>query len=121
MKTRRWNVPNATRAALMLEARQQRKSPTASEARLWQELRRKALGVRVRRQQPIGPYIVDFLIASRQLIIEVDGEVHGRQVNEDEVRQRNLEALGFRFVRVSAEEVMSDLDSVIRRIRQAVG
>ena len=42
-------------------ARDFRKEPTKSEAILWQALRGKKLdGIKFRRQQPVGPFVVDF-------------------------------------------------------------
>ena len=122
MAKRRWDVPRAVRAAMVRTAKEERKKPTPSEKRLWQAVRRKALGVRFRRVQPIGPCRVDFLVASRRLIVEVDGSVHDteHQQHADRERQGNLETLGFRFVRIRAEEVMSNLEGVLARLRREV-
>jgi very-short-patch-repair endonuclease len=46
---------------------------TDVEKKLWWRLRNDQLGVSIRRQHPIGPYIVDFLAPSVDLVIEVDG------------------------------------------------
>ena len=87
---------------------------------LWQAVRRKALGVRIRRQQPIGPYRVDFYVAKCRLIIEIDGPVHELQEAEDRERQRDLESLGFQFLRIPAEDVLEDLIGVLTRIRRSI-
>lgn len=57
-------------------ARSMRRDPTPAEALLWVRLRHNQLGVRFRRQEPIGPYIVDFACAAARLIIELDGDSH---------------------------------------------
>jgi len=58
-------------------ARKLRKEATEAEIRLWSKLRRKQLeGFRFRRQQPIGPYVVDFFCPQARLIVEVDGGQH---------------------------------------------
>jgi len=57
-------------------ARENRKSPTPAEARLWQELRAARLGAKFRRQHAIEFFIVDFVCLSQRLIIEVDGDIH---------------------------------------------
>ena len=58
-------------------ARDMRKALTPPEARLWNALRRRAVGgLKFRRQHPIGPFIVDFFCPSAQLIVEVDGSLH---------------------------------------------
>ncbi|HYK13791.1 MAG TPA: DUF559 domain-containing protein, partial [Burkholderiales bacterium] len=57
-----------------VHARELRKNLTDAEQRLWQKLKRRQIAtVKFRRQQPIGPFIVDFVCFQRRLIIEVDG------------------------------------------------
>ena len=61
-------------ATTALRARQLRSNLTEAEIRLWSRLRRKQLdGFRFRRQQPIGPFIVDFFCPAAKLVVEVDG------------------------------------------------
>ena len=68
--------------------------------RFGKRLRRNAFGWRFRRQEPIGPYIVDFVCHSRWLVIEVDGDWHHwRRVDEE--RRLYLERLGYRVLRFS--------------------
>ncbi|HSQ61723.1 MAG TPA: DUF559 domain-containing protein, partial [Polyangiaceae bacterium] len=62
--------------ALVQLARRHRKAPTPSEAALWRRLCHSQLGVRVRRQHPLHPYIADFYVASHRLVIEIDRAVH---------------------------------------------
>ena len=57
-------------------AREHRKHPTASERIFWRAVCHKRLGVRVRRQHPMHPYIVDFYVAAYRLVIELDGGAH---------------------------------------------
>jgi very-short-patch-repair endonuclease len=89
---------------LLAAARISRRTPTASEALLWAALRRNQLGVSFRRQQPIGPFIVDFYCPAQRLIIEVDGKVHEGREERDSERQALLEAVGYRVVRFSATQ-----------------
>ena len=102
----------------MLEiARQFRKEPTKSEAILWQALRGKKLdGLKFRRQQPIGNFIVDFYNSVYRIVVEVDGSVHNDQVEVDKARQDILEQLGLIVLRISAEEVEKNLPSVLKKI-----
>ena len=58
-------------AAAHQRARHMRQTLTPPEARLWAALRRQQMGVKFRRQHPIGPYIIDFFCASLKLAIEV--------------------------------------------------
>ena len=53
-----------------------RRAMTPPEARLWVHVRRKALGTSIRRQHPVGAYILDFYCPAARLAIEVDGAVH---------------------------------------------
>src|SRR5262249_56717040 len=83
----RWEVPEGLRRRMVEVARKFRKVPTHGEVMLWRELRRRGLnGRKVRRQQPIGPFIVDFLVPAFRLVIGVDGPCH--QSLRDTVRQR---------------------------------
>lgn len=116
----KWQVPSAIKQKMLEVARQFRKEPTPSEEILWQALRRKQLdGRKFRRQQPIGHFIVDFFCATERLIVEVDGGVHESQRVYDQERQRLLESLGLRFVRVTAQQVEADLSGTLTVIRQA--
>src|SRR5687768_1072321 len=57
--------------------RRLRRNQTDAERRLWRELRgRLQAGIKFRRQQPIGPYIVDFYCHEQRLVVEVDGSQH---------------------------------------------
>ena len=97
-------------------ARWMKQQPTDAEAVLWEQLRRSRLGVRFRRSVVIGRFIGDFLCVSRRLIVEVDGAVHDARRDLDEQRDRTLAALGWRILRVRNEDVLTDLDAVLRRI-----
>ena len=67
-------------------ARELRKNPTDAEMRLWSRLRGKHMqGYRFRRQQPIGPYIVDFFCPAGMLIVEVDGGQHAMKARRGNI------------------------------------
>ena len=106
----------------MLEiAREFRKEPTKGEAILWQALRGKKLdGVKFRRQQPIGYFVVDFYNSAYRLVIEVDGPIHNNQVEADRARQDILEVLGLNILRINTEMAESKLTGVISNIRQRI-
>ncbi|MFL5239582.1 MAG: endonuclease domain-containing protein, partial [Rhizomicrobium sp.] len=58
-------------------ARQLRLNATDAERKLWYCLRdKRVLGLRFRRQQPIGPYIADFYCSAAKLVVELDGSQH---------------------------------------------
>ncbi len=95
-------------------ARQLRNTPTDAEIRLWSRLRRKQLnGFRFRRQQPIGPYIVDFFCPEAKLIVEVDGGQHNVDEEKDATRTRWLEARCYCVIRFWNNDVLSNTDGVV--------
>ena len=92
-------------------AKRLRAEATPSEQRLWAALRdRNFHGRKFRRQQPMGPFVLDFWCAEERLAVEIDGGVHDdpEQQRLDGERQALLESLDIRFVRISAELVSSD-------------
>jgi very-short-patch-repair endonuclease len=102
-------------------AREQRSNATLGEQMLWDALRsRRFEGLKFRRQQPIGKYILDFYCASERLAIEVDGSVHDsdEQTTADVYRQEVIEDLEIRFVRLRAELVERDLERALNIIRR---
>jgi len=102
-------------------ARTLRKQQTDAEKLLWSQLRNRQLeGCKFRRQQPIGPYIADFLSLEPKLIIELDGGQHTEQQDEDSKRTRYLQVLGYRVLRFWNQEVLNDLDAVLEAIRIAI-
>lgn len=72
------------------------------------------LGYDFHRQKPIDEYIVDFYCPELQLVLEIDGSTHDEyQYNKDTKRQRHLEDLGVRFLRLQDSEVKKDIDGVM--------
>jgi very-short-patch-repair endonuclease len=102
-------------------ARQFRKAPTPSEAVLWQALRDRQLdGIKFRRQQPIGPFVVDFFAPALRLVVEVDGPIHAAQQEADRQRQELLEMAGLRVFRLTAEEVEHNLPQALTNLRNFI-
>ena len=93
---------------------------TPAERCLWEALRRASLGVRVRTQHVIRGWIVDFYVPAKGLVIEVDGDVHDHQIDEDARRTEALLAGGLAVLRVRNDEVLTSLPGVLRRIRLAM-
>lgn len=113
--------PPALRRKMTEVARQFRKAPTKSEAMLWDALRGKKLdGIKFRRQQPVGPFVVDFYNSVHRLVIEVDGSIHDSQFEADHERQSILEALGLHVLRIQAEVIEKDLFSALEMIRLSI-
>ena len=112
-----------TRKPIIRRARQLRQAENVPEDVAWQALRTlRAYGFAVRRQHPIGPYIADFAIQKAMLVIEVDGGIHHQEDVQlrDGERQRDIEARGWRILRLSTEEAMS-ADHVMRAVTEALG
>jgi len=75
----------------------------------WQLLRGHRLaGFRFRRQQPIPPYIADFYCSAAKLVIELDGDTHVGQEQEDQHRQAILESYGLKVLRFWNTSVCED-------------
>lgn len=101
---------------------ERRREMTVPEKRLWRVLRdRRLVGLKFVRQYPIDPYIVDFICRERNLIIEVDGDSHADRGGLDTKRQRFLESLGYRLVRISNDDVPSNMEGVLIVIAEAAG
>ena len=101
-------------------AKELRREMTPAEKLLWQEVRAKKLGVRFRRQQVIQGFIVDFYCHKAGLVVEVDGDIHDLQKEEDERREKALSALGLRIVRFGNDEVVRNVSAVVGKIKELV-
>jgi very-short-patch-repair endonuclease len=98
-----------------------RKNPTPAENKLWQHLRGKQLlGYKFRRQHAIERFIVDFYCHDARLVVEVDGPIHQYTTEEDAIRQKFLESLGFRVLRFTNEQVLTNIDGVLNMIAEAL-
>jgi very-short-patch-repair endonuclease len=89
-------------------ARRLRKQMSLPEVLLWRLLRKSSPPVR--RQHPIGGYVVDFYCPAAKLVIEIDGFAHntGDRPQRDAVREAWLRATGFEVVRIPARDVLRD-------------
>ena len=97
-----------------------RQNMTGAEAALWEQLRRNHLqGFHFRRQQIIDGYIVDFYCHASAVVVEVDGEIHEQQVEDDAHRDRVLKERGLRVLRFSNQAVLENLSDVLRQIAMA--
>lgn len=105
-------------------ARQLRREQTDVERQLWYALRaRRFHAFKFRRQQPIGPYVADFVCFEAKLIIELDGGQHGQAAAEryDATRTYRLSKDGFRVLRFSNTEMIENRDGVLGSIAIALG
>jgi len=98
-----------------------RTGQTDAEAKLWLHLRGKRFsGYKFKRQQPIGPFIVDFVCLRQRLIIEADGGQHTDAAEYDQSRTAWLEAQGFRVLRFWNNDILQRTDDVLDSILNAL-
>ncbi|MBB5986324.1 endonuclease domain-containing protein [Sphingobium lignivorans] len=98
-----------------------RSDMTAPERALWSVQRAGQLGVKFQRQVVLAPYVADFAARSLKLVIEIDGETHAGREQADAERTAALEARGFRVLRFTNGEIMTNIDGVVRTILIALG
>ena len=107
--------------ALAHLARNLRKNQTDAEQILWYQLRnRRFLNFKFRRQDPVEPYIADFICLELKLIIEIDGSQHCDQFDKDIERTLFLNQRGFKVVRFWNNELFDNLTGVLECIRLVV-
>ncbi|WP_298019733.1 endonuclease domain-containing protein [uncultured Parasphingopyxis sp.] len=102
-------------------ARSLRNAATPAERTLWKYLNRSRLGGhKFSRQMPIGPYFADFLCRAEKLVIEIDGFSHDGRQPSDRRRTRELESQGYMVMRFTNDDVLDNIDGVVRSIETAL-
>ena len=117
----RYETARPSAYKLMKELQKNRKQQTTeAEQVLWEQLRTKKLSFKFRRQHIVDEFIVDFICIEKRLIIEVDGKYHNtkEQQEADELRTEILNTLGFKVIRFTNEEVIGDIDKVLKHISE---
>ena len=104
-------TPNARANAQVL-----RRDMTDSERKLWGGLRGEQLGVKFRRQHPLGDYIADFACLEPKLIVELDGSQHQAQKGYDAKREAFFREHGFEVLRFASNVPFTNLDGVLQAI-----
>lgn len=100
-------------------AKRMRREPTEAEAKLWSMLRGQRLGgLKFKRQEQLGEYIVDFVCFGSRLIVEADGSQHAGSA-DDAVRDEWLKAQGFRVLRFWNNDILKNPEGVARDILDA--
>jgi very-short-patch-repair endonuclease len=88
---------------------------------LWRRLRhRQFLGLKFRRQHPVGPYVADFDCEALRLVIEVDGGQHTANATGDARRTAFLESTGLSVVRFWNNDVLENIDGVLQYLAEIV-
>lgn len=103
---------------ILQNARVLRKTMTDAETLLWNILRREGLGVKFRRQHPVGNYVADFACLEKKCIVELDGGQHYEAGNiaKDTTRTAFLESQGFTVLRFANNDMLQNTDAVIESI-----
>ncbi len=103
---------------LTYAAKNLRKRFTDVERLLWRLLRARQIeGLKFRRQEPIGRYIVDFVCFESKVIIEVDGGQHSIETEKDKERDEWFKSQGFKVLRFWNNEVLTNTEGVLEVIR----
>lgn len=99
-----------------------RKNMTDEEKHLWYDFLKK-LPFPVNRQKNIGNYIVDFYIASKKIVIELDGSQHFEEEHEkaDKIRDAELGKLGLRVIRYTNDDIKKHFYEVCVELTEICG
>lgn len=101
-------------------ARCLRHNATDAELKLWYYIRLRRLdGCKFVRQEPIGPYVVDFVCRERRLVIEVDGGQHAIDPR-DKARDAFPRSQRYRVLRFWNNDVLSNATGVLEMIAGAL-
>jgi very-short-patch-repair endonuclease len=115
-----WVVRGLHHAEKNEVARRMRREMTAAELAFWQAVRGNKLGgLHFRRQQVIDGFVADFYCHAINLVVEVDGEIHDTQIEEDHHREHTFGLRGLRVVRFTNNQVLNHLPACLSEIRNA--
>jgi very-short-patch-repair endonuclease len=96
-------------------AKNLRKRSTNAERHLWKHIRTKQIeGLKFRRQEPIGRYIVDFVCYEKGVVVEVDGGQHSEEVDAE--RDEWLRTQGFEVLHFWNHDVLLNIEGVVETI-----
>jgi very-short-patch-repair endonuclease len=102
-------------------ARWLRRDQTEVERKLWRALRNRGFAkFKFRRQQPIGPFVVDFVCLETKCVIELDGSQHALPDNAlaDEMRTAYLTQRGYRVKRYWNHDLNESFEGVLEDIHR---
>jgi very-short-patch-repair endonuclease len=109
-----------TSAGIQQRAKELRQEMTRAGQLLWDGLRKRQLsGLKFQRQHPLGPFISDFYCAEKSLVVEIDGDIHDLQKEQDEQRTRQFEEFGYQAIRFRNKEVETNTSLVLKKILEA--
>ena len=115
------------RTQIKQRVRQLRKMQTRAEAVFWDAVRnRRFKNEKFLRQYPIvfdwedreRLFIADFYCAEHKLVVEIDGRIHDKQFEYDQLRELIITELGYKVIRFKNEEIEGDLTGALKRMER---
>lgn len=104
-----------------IHAKNLRQNMSDSERKFWYRINNNQLGVKFRRQYPIGPYFADFVCLEKRLVIELDGDQHANNIEYDNQRTDFIESQGFTVIRIAnAQLTRNEIEEVIETLRRCI-
>jgi len=97
-----------------------KENPTEAEKLIWEYLRNKNTGYKIRRQHVIDNFITDFVCLPKKVIIEIDGGIHIQQQEYDALRTNTLNEKGYKVIRFTNAEVFANPALVTSKIKEAL-
>ena len=116
---RSWKISPRRAEELKLQARDMRRNPTPAQQALWERLKDKQCGFTFNREVVMGSAIVDFACRTRWLVVETGGEGEAEGTIAA-LSDRKLTDVGVRVLRFSDDEVLADIDRVVKTIKDAL-
>ena len=114
------NLGKGARKRTRLLAWKLKKNPTKAEARLWTYIKDSKLGVEFKPQVVIRGWIADFWCPEKGVVVEVDGSSHEGREEADAFRDFIMSLLDIIVVRVTNEEVFTNMRGALKKIRRAL-
>jgi len=106
---------------LKLLSRKNRKTPTITEKKIWEELlMKRKTGYKFLRQKPINRFILDFYCSELNLAIEIDGGSHDKKKGYDQARDLFLQQIGIKTIRFTNDEILNQIDNVKIRLMNLI-
>jgi very-short-patch-repair endonuclease len=105
-------------------ARTLRRDAPSAERLVWRDVRNRQLGGwKFTRQEPVGPFIADFVCREKMLVVEIDGATHStdEELLSDERRTAFLQQREYRLIRFTNEEIYENVDGALEEILRVAG
>ncbi len=114
-----YNIANPLSYNIIKQIREElKKNPTEAEIIIWEYLKNKKTGYKIRRQHIVDNFVADFICLSKKLVIEIDGKIHKFQKDYDQMRTERFTELGYQVIRFTNEAVKANPNEVYVQIKQ---